>query len=140
MRVKHFVRIIQHYLLLFLLLVSVFFFGCNRSPSELPVLPPATHPLTREFIGFGVVIISFTHILSEPGSTGASQGYLRRGTVVRVIERRQINNLGRSELWVLVEGNYKTPGSVSCGWLDEATLVIYDRESRALTASGNMNQ
>ena len=140
MRVKHFLRNIQHYILLFLTLSSISFFSCNRSQPELPVIPRVTHPLIREFIGFGVINQSFAHILSEPGSAGFSQGYLRRGTVVRINERQQINNSGRFELWVLVEANYHEPANVSQGWLEEAALVVFDRESRASTASRNMDQ
>ena len=140
MRVKHSTESIQLFFLLFFIFVSPLFPGCNRSAPELPVVPPATNPLTREFIGFGVVNLSFTHMLSEPGSSGVSQGYLRRGTVVRVIERRQVNQRGVSGLWVLVEGNYQEPGGISRGWLEEATLEIYDMESRAITASRNMGQ
>ena len=137
----------------FLVLLSV---GCRRSSEELPVMPPATHPLAREYIGFGVVNGSFTHLLSEPGSGGVSHGYLRRGTVVRIIERRQVINRGISESWVLAEGNYQgnsdSRGSSDArrssdargadgilGWLQEAAVDIYDRESRASTASKAMN-
>ena len=116
------------------------FYGCNRSQNELPVVPPVTHPLTREYIGFGVVNISFAHALSEPGSAGVSQGYLRRGTVVRIIERRQVHYRGRQELWVFAESNHLGPSSISRGWLPERTLEIFDRESRAITASRNMGQ
>ena len=139
MRLKHFGRYIQ--LLLFL---SLFLFmlpiGCNRFSKEPSVLPPVTHPLTREYIGFGVLNISFAHVLSEPGPKGVSQGYLRRGTVVRVIERLQISNRGNSELWVLAEGNYQGAGNISRGWLEEAALVIYDSERRANTASKSLSQ
>ena len=103
-------------------------------------MPPATHPLTRDYIGFGVVNVSFNHVLSEPGPTGVSQAYLRRGTVVRVIERRQINTRGGSESWVLAEGNYQGAGSVSRGWLQEATLEIFESERQANTASRSISQ
>ena len=128
-------------LLLPLFLFS-FFSGCNRSSEELPVVPPVTNPLVREYIGYGVVNVSFTHLLSEPESGGVSMGYLRRGTVVRIIERRPVINQGKSpavsEFWVLVEGNYDS-GSSSRGWLQESALEIYDSESQAKTASKAMN-
>ena len=111
-----------------LLLFSVFA-GCRRSSEDLPVVPPATHPLARQYIGYGVVNVSFTHLLDEPGSGGVSRGYLRRGTVVCIIERRQIINRTNPESWVFAEG----------GWLVEAALDIYDNESRANTASKAMN-
>ena len=131
---------------LFFLFLFVFVFtGCRRSDEDLPVMPPATHPLDRQYIGYGVVNVSFTHLLSEPGPSGVSRGYLRRGTVVRIIERRQIVNRSNPESWVLAEGNYQgalnAPGAVapSQGWLQETTVEIYDNESRANTASKAMN-
>jgi len=128
----------------FPLAISLLFFlfaGCDRSSNEPLVMPPATNPLAREYIGFGVINVSFAHILSEPGSAGVSQGNLRRGTVVRIAERRQIVNLGRSETWVLAESDYREgPGAVSNGWLPEASLEIFDSERRANTASRNMSQ
>jgi hypothetical protein len=140
MRIKYFVRLIQLLTLLIFLFCPIVFFSCKRSTDELPVMPPATHPLAREYIGFGVVNVSFAHVLCEPGSAGVSQGYLRRSTVVRIIERRQIVNRGRTELWILAEGNYQGTGTVSHGWLEEATLEIYDSERRANTASRRMGQ
>jgi len=140
MRIKHYAGHLQLLFLFCLLLCPIFFLGCNRSSDELPVMPPATHPLTRDYIGFGVVNVSFNHVLSEPGPTGVSQAYLRRGTVVRVIERRQINTRGGSESWVLAEGNYQGAGSVSRGWLQEATLEIFESERQANTASRSISQ
>jgi len=137
MRLRYFVTTNQ---LLILLLLSGILPSCRRSSEELPVAPPATHPLSREYIGFGVVNVSFTHLLDESGSAGVSLGYLRRGTVVRIIERRHIVNRGSEETWVFVEGNYQGQGSVSSGWLPETALVIYDSESRASTASRTMSQ
>ena len=137
--------------------------GCRGSSEELSVVPPVTNPLTREYIGYGVVNGSFPHLLSEPGSGGVSKGYVRRGTVVRIIERRSIVNRGSSESWVLVEGNYEGnsdsagisnsaeindsvgindstgSGGLIQGWIQEAMVQIYDNESRAKTASKAMN-
>ena len=140
MRIKYLAWHIQLSSLLLLLFCPILFFGCIRPSDELPVVPPATNPLTREYIGFGVVNVSFAHVLSEPDSGGVSQGYLRRGTVVRIIERRQVINRGLSELWVLAEGNYQVPGNISRGWLQEASLEVYDSERRANTASRRMGQ
>ena len=132
------------FFLLFLLIISLvfplIFSGCRRSSEELPVTPPATNPLTREYIGYGVVNVSFTHLRSESGPSGVSQGYLRRGTVVRIIERVKLANRGNSTSWVLAESNYRIPGTVSSGWLEEADLVIYENEDQANTASKTLNQ
>ena len=121
---------------LFLIISITFFQGCRRTAEELPVMPPATHPLTRDYIGYAVVNVSFTHLLNEPG--GVSQTYLRRGTVVRILERR-IDRTG-SESWVLAEGNYQGSGSVSRGWLQEAAVDVFDNESQAITASKSIAQ
>ena len=123
------------YLLVLLVFVTLFP-ACNRSAEEAPVLPPPTPPLSREYIGYGVVNVSFTHLLNEPG--GASQSYIRRGTVVRILERRVIR--ANSEYWVLAEGNYQEGGDISRGWLQETTVDIFDNESQALTASKSMTQ
>jgi hypothetical protein len=139
MRLKYFTVRIQGIPVSISLFILLAFFGCSRTSSELPVMPPATNPLFREYIGFGVVNISFAHVLNEPGPAGVSQGHLRRGTVVRIIERRQVNNRGSSEIWVLAEGNYHGPGSISRGWLQEVSLEVYDSERRANTASRSMS-
>ena len=107
-------------------------------------MPPATYPLAREYIGYGVVNVSFAHLLNEPGPGGVSQGYLRRGTVIRIIERLTLTAGNRSESWVLAEGapisaGPSSPGASSRGWLQEAIVEIYDNESRANTASKAMN-
>ena len=136
-------------ILILIILVSCFS-GCKRSQTEIPVVPPATHPLAREYIGYGVVNVSFTHLLNEQGSGGVSLGYLRKGTVVRIIERKTVVNKGITESWVLAEGNYQAQnasgqnvpaqGSVSRGWLLETALDVFDNESRANTASKSMSQ
>ena len=126
----------QLYTLLFLtLFILTVLSACKRSVNENPVLPPETRPLTREFIGYGVIIDSFTHLMDEPGVGGISMGYLRQGLVVRVLERRQIINSGNFESWVLVEGNFQNPENINRGWLQEAIMEIYNNESRANTAS-----
>jgi len=113
--------------------------GCSRSAGELPVIPPPTHPLVRDYIGYGVVTVSFTHLLSEPGLSGISIGYLRQGTVVRIIERRAVTSKGKTASWVLAEGNYEGTGAPSQGWLEETTVAVYENESMAQTASKAMS-
>ena len=126
--------------MLLLCAFSIALASCNRNTEELPVAPPATHPLSREYIGFGVVNVSFTHLLDESSSAAVSLGYLRRGTVVRITERRHVVSGASEESWVFVEGNYQGSGSVSSGWLPETALLIYDSESRANTASRTLGQ
>ena len=139
MRIKYYLRLVQSFPLLAVIILFLFA-ACNRSANELPVMPPSTNPLAREYIGFGVVTASFAHVLSEQGSAGVSQGSLRRGTVVRIQERTQIFNQGRSETWVLAESTQEESGTISRGWLPETSLDIFNSEGRANTASRNMIQ
>jgi hypothetical protein len=126
-----------------LALVMVFAFSCSRSAEEQPVMPPATHPLSRDYIGYGVVNVSFTNLLNENSPNAVSQGYIRKGTIVRILERTNVNNKGKIESWILGESNYQAPstsGPVSQGWLQESVLLIFDSESQANTASKTMSQ
>jgi hypothetical protein len=67
-------------------------------------------------------------VVDEPGS-GVSLGYLRSGSIVRVLERRALNTKDGVESWVLAEGDYR-------GWFREAAARIYDNEAQAETAAG----
>lgn len=113
--------------------VCAFFlcFSCSRFQNSLFIIPPPTYPLSRPFVGYGVIAPSYTSLLGEPGTSGQSQGYLRRGAIVRIRERRALKKQGRAESWVLVEGGYQ-------GWLREEEVDIYDYEEQAETASGIM--
>jgi hypothetical protein len=124
----------------FVILIISLVSSCDRSSRDLFVTPPASNPLTRNYVGYGVVTVSFTHLLSEPAPTSSSEGHLRRGTVLRVIERRQVTNQGNSQSWVLAETDYLPPAAISRGWLLETNVQIFDRQSRALTASRAMGQ
>lgn len=149
------IRVSSWYDQVLTLILFAALYGCSRTTNELPVIPPATHPLSREYIGFGVVNSSFTHLYSESGSGGVSQGYLRKGTVVRIIERKQASVQDNAGYWVMVEGNYPGPnpgsgqgsgtesvraGTATQGWLLESNLDIFDSESRAVTASRAITQ
>jgi hypothetical protein len=121
-------------------LLFMLFFSCNRNTEEIPLIPPATNPLAREFIGYGVVNESFIHVVKEPRQNEVSLGYLRKGSLVKIIERRALTNQGNVEIWVLVDAEYSgTPDGKIQGWLMENTLNVFDTESRALTASEAMN-
>lgn len=99
------------------------------------MLPPSTPPLSRPVIGYGVVNVSYTHLVEEPGEGELSLGYLRRGSLIRVLERRAGKN---AESWVLVEGPF--PQGHERGWLRESVVDIYDNEFQANTAAGSMTQ
>jgi hypothetical protein len=122
-----------------LLFVLVLLFSCQRSSNEVPLTPPPTHPLVRSFIGYGVVNTSFTHILDKPGREGVSQGYLRKGSLVKIIERRSLSNRGNAEFWVFIdEANQDSSEPGTEGWLNELALDIYDSKAKAATASETM--
>ncbi|MDR3168123.1 MAG: hypothetical protein LBT93_09270 [Treponema sp.] len=110
------------------LAICLVFLSCTRSADEIPLLPPPTHPLSRSLIGYGVISASYTHVVDIPDPRGLSLGYLRRGSVVPVLERKYINNQGTTESWVLVDGNYR-------GWLREREIDIYDNKAQAQTAA-----
>jgi len=137
MRLSHFD--VKKQRAIFLALVMVLASSCRRSSEEQPVMPPATHPLARDYIGYGVVNVSFANLLSENGPNALSQGYIRRGTIVRIIERTQVKDKGKTESWIFGESNYQS-GDVSRGWLQESALLVFDSESQANTASKTMSQ
>ena len=124
-RIKHPYRQVCLFLLLGLILAAC------RGRELAPVIPPPTSPLVQAQIGFGVINVSFTRIHSEPDENSVSLGYLRQGTVVKIIERRLIQNRGRIESWLLVE-------EVFTGWLREPLIDVYDNERQARTAANAM--
>jgi hypothetical protein len=114
-----------------MLLVLLF---CSCGGSRDNIAPPVTSPLSRSLIGYGVVTISYINVVDEPNlAGGVSLGILRKGTVVPVLERRQINVRGKLESWILVEGYYR-------GWLREEVLEIFENEAQAKTAAGAVSQ
>jgi hypothetical protein len=68
--------------------------------------------------------------MDNPDMNSPSPGHLRKGSIVRVIERRSVNAGEILESWVLVEGNFR-------GWLkeDEQVVDIYDLKAQAGTAA-----
>lgn len=112
----------------FLCAVAVFSGACKRFQEDAPILPPPTPPLSRPVIGYGVISASYTHVAAEPGEGEVSLGYLRKSSIVEVLERRAVNNEGVWEAWVLVRGTYQ-------GWLRESVIQIYDNEAQARTAT-----
>jgi hypothetical protein len=114
-------------------MVAALFVSCRRDTAEIPV-PPPTPPLSRSVIGYGVIGASYTHVTAEPNQTGLSLGYLRRGAVVEVLERRSVSEGETAERWVFVapaageEAGYR-------GWLRESLVQIYANLSQAKTAA-----
>jgi hypothetical protein len=121
------------------LLVILFLFSCGKK-EEIRLAPPAMSPLSRGEIGYGVVNVSYTHVADGPDGQGLSLGYLRRGSVVRILERRVFGGTrgARPETWVRVEG--RDAGFDTLGWLPESVIDIYSTEAQAHTASGALLQ
>jgi len=111
----------------------VFLGSCSANREDIPVIPPVTSPLSREYIGIGVITASFTHVTAETSENSESLGYLRRGTLVRVIRRQIIRTPEGFISWVLIDGETQ-------GWLREDVMDIYNNESQARTASEVMSR
>ena len=118
-----------------LLLFLFFLSACVARKDETPVIPPVTAPLSKEYIGFGVVNVSYTHVISDPANLDLSLGYLRRGSMVRIIRRQTVNTSGGFVSWVLIERNQQ-----EWGWLREDVITIYSNERQAMTASEAMSR
>ncbi|GHV71266.1 hypothetical protein AGMMS49928_22310 [Spirochaetia bacterium] len=95
------------------------------------MIPPPTYPLSRQYIGYGVVDAAYIQVLDEPAASGLSLGHLRRGSLVKILERRI--SAGKAGPWVLIEGAYR-------GWLPEGEVQIFDNEAKAQTAAEYMTQ
>ena len=126
-------------LLFYLVLIyALFISSCSAKGEEAPLLPPVTSPLTGGYIGYGVITASFTHITLDPSDSSQSIGYLRRGSLVKVMRRQIINVQGNFISWVFIDaGQSASPGEAELlqGWLKEEVMEIYGNESQARTAS-----
>jgi len=114
--------------ILFAAYVCLSLTACGLKKDEKPVSPPFTFPLSQSYIGYGVINVSYTRVSASVEESGSSAGYLRQGSIVRIIERRLVKDEGKTEAWVLVDGTSK-------GWLKESLVDIYVNESQAVTAS-----
>jgi hypothetical protein len=128
-------RITLKHILSQLLAVSVItaLCACGVNKEDIPVIPPVTSPLSRDYIGFGVITSSFSHIMAEPSQDSHDFGYLRRGSLVKIIRRQTIRTQDGFSSWVFTDGNQK-------GWLMEDAMEIYESEDQAKTASESMSK
>jgi hypothetical protein len=115
--------------------LALILFSCGGKNEAGPVIPPETPLLSRSVIGYGVINVSYTHAADSPGSAGLSLGYLRRGSVVEILERRLIKNAGNTGSWVLVKEN---SAQKIQGWLPASVVDVYDTRGQAETASESM--
>ena len=113
---------------LIILICLIPLFSCRGGRDESNVTPPITAPLSSEFIGYGVITDSFTHVTVDPQENSASMGYLRRGSLVRVIRRQTVRTDSGFQSWVLTDDPQH-------GWLKESVMEIYSTEGQAKTAS-----
>jgi len=113
-------------LLVFFCIMSLY--ACGARKDDAPLIPPLTSPLSGDYIGYGVITDSFTHITSEPSENSPSLGYLRRGSLVRIIKRQTVRTGGGFVSWVQMESEQN-------GWLKEEVMNIYGSESQAKIAS-----
>ncbi|MDR0383534.1 MAG: hypothetical protein LBH50_06060 [Spirochaetaceae bacterium] len=118
---------------LFALCGAILLYGCKRSSLQNEIVIPVTRPLSRSTIGYGVVNANYTRILDERGDEGKSLGFLRKGSIVEILERRPVVKDDKAETWVLAYGSYK-------GWVKENELRVYPSMAQAVTASENMPQ
>jgi len=102
--------------------------SCNTRKEEIDIIPPVTSPLSGDYIGFGVITESFTHLSADPSPDGRSLGYLRRGSLVQIIRRQTVKTQEGYISWVLTDGQQQ-------GWLREDVMDIYKNEKQAVTAS-----
>jgi hypothetical protein len=113
--------------------------ACNRNRNEYDIELPLTPPLTRSAIGYGVISASYIHILETRGEGGASLGILRKGTIVKILERRPLVKGGIRETWLLASVP-NALGENYSGWLRENELRIYESLAQAQTAAGKLLQ
>ena len=118
---------------LLLFFFTIVLCSCLLKKEESPVIPPETSPLSQDYIGYGVITNSFTHITADPSEDSPSQGYLRRGSLVRIIRRQSVKTGNVFVSWVLIEDS-------QYGWLKEEVMDIYNSENQAKTASESMTR
>jgi hypothetical protein len=127
-----------HYRQACFFLVFLLLGACGKNTGEIAVVPTSTPPLSRPVIGYGVVNVSYTLVTENPGEGEASLGYLRRGSLVKIIERRVLRKQETAEHWVLAEGT--VPQGPYRGWLKESVVDIYSNEFQAKTAAESITQ
>jgi hypothetical protein len=117
-----------------LVFIAAFFLeACSRTVEEVPFTPPAAPPLTRSVVGYGVISSSYTPVQNDPAPESVSLGYLRRGSVVEILERRIITIRGAPEAWIRVNTIYR-------GWIKEEGVQIYANQAQAKTASESLGR
>jgi hypothetical protein len=65
-------------------------FACAPKIEDDGLEPSETPVLSRLAISYGLVNVSFAHLLDEPAETGISLGLIRKGNIVELLERRSL--------------------------------------------------
>ena len=111
--------------------------ACTPRTGSEAVVPPETPLFESNVIGYGVVNQSFANILDKPDAAADVLGFIRKGGVVKIIERRAAVKSGEAaEIWVYVTAEVEAADDrpVS-GWLREPGLDRYENLPRARSAS-----
>jgi hypothetical protein len=128
----HRIRALTFYIITALAVCGILV-SCKRSLPEDEIILPVTPPLSRSVIGYGVVNANYTRIMDKLGEGGNSIGFLRKGSIVEILERRPVIKGEKAETWVLASGSYT-------GWLKENEMQVYPSKAQALTASQSIPQ
>jgi hypothetical protein len=116
-----------------LLFILTLFGACSGNERQPAIQVPQTPPLSRSVLGYGVISASYSPLYAEAGVQSAQEGYagyLRRGAIAEVLERRQVDG----SPWVFARS-----GEIS-GWLPSDAMQIYDSEAQAQTAAEKMGR
>ena len=120
---------------MFLIFLSVA--ACTPRTDAETVVPPETPLFEPSVIGYGVVNQSFSNILEKPDTAANVLGFIRKGGVVKITERRAAVKSGEpAEIWVYVTAEIEAADDrpVS-GWLRESGLDRYENLPRARNAA-----
>jgi len=111
--------------------ILLFVAACSGRRNEVLILPPETALLSQEYVGYAVIYVLYTRLSMEPAEDSPAAGHARRGTVVRIHERRLIRDGNRNVSWLLIEGE-------TAGWIREEFVNVYANVSQARTAAEAM--
>jgi hypothetical protein len=131
---------------IFAVTLTMVFFAASCKPklSFETLQPPETPLFVKEGVGYGVVNVSFAHVLEKPNPVSASTGLIRKGSIVTVIERRAVPSAEDPaiRLWAFVEARGKegdpSGSKPVAGWLSGESLDLYENLAKAETASALM--
>jgi hypothetical protein len=109
--------------------LAILLWGCSERELGRRIVPPATSPLSRSSLGYGVVSDTYAHILETRGDNTTSVGILREGAIIRAVARQPVIKNGKAQSWIYAHSNTLS------GWIDETALQLYDTLAQAKTAS-----